>query len=276
MVRSAKQESEPSGPLRLFTALGATALGFLQETGEILLMLGQAARLAVTPPFRPALILAQMEFVGIGSLFIILLTGTFTGMVFTVQTVVALERVGMESMVGSTVVLAVARELSPVLAALMVTGRVGSAYATELGTMRVTEQIDAIEVMAVSPVQYLVVPRLIATTLMMPVLTLVFDAVALLGSYAVAVFVQGIDEGAYMARIEWMVDPYDFYHGVYKAFVFGLLIAILGCFKGYNAAGGAKGVGIATTRAVVVGSIMIFVLDYVMSTILILLEPAPL
>jgi phospholipid/cholesterol/gamma-HCH transport system permease protein len=193
--------------------------------------------------------------------------------VFTLQSAAGLARVNMDSMVGSMVMLAVARELGPVLTALMVTGRVGSAMATELGTMRVTEQIDAMEVMAVDPVQYLVTPRIIAGAVMVPALTLIFCLVAGVGSYLVGVGLLGIDEGAFMSRIEWILDPYDFWQGFVKSIVFGLVITLVGCYKGYNAAGGARGVGNATTQAVVIGSIAIFVVNYLMTSFLLIFEP---
>ncbi|MEE8409445.1 MAG: ABC transporter permease [Myxococcota bacterium] len=253
---------------------GHLTMEMFTEIGRIALFLGRIVAAGLRPPYRFHLILLQAEFVGVGSIFIILLTGIFTGAVFTLQSVGALERVGMESMVGSMVMLAVARELAPVLTSLMVTGRVGSSMATELGTMRVTEQIDAMEVMAVDPVKYLVVPRVIATAVMTPVLTVIFDVVASIGSYAVAVGSLGIDEGAFVARIEWNLDPFDFTHGLYKSVVFGIVIALVGCYKGFYAKGGARGVGVATTQAVVIGSISIFVLDYVMTAILLLFAPA--
>jgi len=171
------------------------------------------------------------------------------------------------------VLLAVARELAPVLTSLMVTGRVGSAMATELGTMRVTEQIDAMEVMAVDPINYLVVPRVIAGAVMVPCLSVIFLVVATIGSVLVGVGILGIDEGAYMARIEWFLDPFDFTHGLYKAIFFGLILALVGCYKGYNANGGARGVGMATTQAVVIGSISVFVFDYILTSILLIGAP---
>ena len=219
-------------------------------------------------PWRARLVVEQAEFIGFGSLFIILLTGVFTGAVFTLQSVDALARVGMESMVGSTVLLATSRELGPVLTALMVSGRVGSAMATELGTMRVSEQIDAIEVMAIDPYNYLMAPRIYASAIMVPCLCILFDAIAALGAYLVAVVTMHIDEGAYRARIAWYLDPTDFTHGMIKALVFGVVIATIGCYKGYHAHGGARGVGAATTQTVVLASISVFVLDYMMTAIL--------
>ena len=146
--------------------------------------------------------------------------------------------------------------------------------ATELGTMRVSRQIDAMEVMAVDPIKYLVVPRILAGSIMVPALSVLFCVVAGLGSYAVAVLMMGLDEGAFFARIEWLLDPYDFMHGMIKSIFFGVLIALIGCYRGFYASGGARGVGNATTQAVVIGSISIFVLDYILTTILLIWAPA--
>ena len=256
------------------TRAGEKAIAFFTELGNMAIFLVRVFALALKPPYRFKLLLEQMEFVGVGSLFIVLLTGTFTGAVFTLQTITGLQRVGMENVVGSTVMLAVSRELAPVLTSLMVTGRVGSAMATELGTMRVSEQIDAMEVMAVDPIKYLVVPRILAGSIMVPALSVLFCVVAGIGSYSVAVLMMGLDEGAFFARIEWLLDPYDFMHGMIKSVFFGVLIALIGCYRGFYASGGARGVGNATTQAVVIGSISIFVLDYILTTILLIWAPA--
>jgi phospholipid/cholesterol/gamma-HCH transport system permease protein len=233
-----------------------------------LALLGRGLWAASRRPWRVALAFEQAEFIGFGSLFIILLTGLFTGAVFTLQTVHALSRVGMESMVGSTVMLATTRELGPVLTALMVAGRVGSAMATELGTMRVSEQIDAMEVMAVDPYNYLVGPRLLACVTMVPCLCMLFDVIANIGAYVVAILLLGIDEGAYLARINWYLEPSDVIHGIGKAAIFGLTIGAIACYRGINAQGGARGVGTATTQTVVSASISVFVLDYIMTALL--------
>jgi len=248
--------------------LGQMLIDLTVEIGQLTLFFARMCKAATRPPYRFVLLLQQAEIVGVGSMFIVLLTGFFTGAVFTLQSIDALSRVSLESMVGSTVLLAVSRELGPVLTSLMVTGRVGSAMATELGTMRVTEQIDAMEVMAVDPVQYLIVPRVFASAVMVPILTIIFGIVAFIGSYAVAIYLFDIDEGAFMSRIEWYVDPSDFYHGLWKSLIFGIILSLIGCYKGFSATGGARGVGVATTQAVVIGSIAIFVLDYILTSIL--------
>jgi phospholipid/cholesterol/gamma-HCH transport system permease protein len=249
-------------------AVGRATIAAIYELGAMVLFLYHAVRAGCRRPYRIGLFFEQAEFIGFGSLFIILLTGLFTGAVFTLQTVDALAKVGMESMVGSTVLMATSRELGPVLSALMVSGRVGSAMATELGTMRVSEQIDAIEVMAIDPYNYLIAPRIAASALMMPCLCILFDFVANLGAYLVAICFMHIDEGAYRGRIAWYLNPPDFTNGMIKAAVFGLVIATIGCYKGFHAKGGARGVGLATTQTVVLASIAIFVLDYMMTALM--------
>jgi len=216
----------------------------------------------VRPPYRFRLLFQAMEFVGVGSLFIVLLTGLFTGAVFALQGAVAFRLFNAESLVGSTVALSLARELSPVLTGLMVTGRAGSGIATELGTMRVTEQIDALYTMAVNPVQYLIVPRFIAGLIMVPVLSVLFTMVGMLGAYFVGVVLLHIDQGIFIGKTRWFVDPADLSSGLIKAFFFGGILTMVGCYKGYYASGGARGVGVATTQAVVYGSVLILVADY--------------
>jgi phospholipid/cholesterol/gamma-HCH transport system permease protein len=251
-----------------FEALGNLLLSFVEQVGGAVILAGEVGSWLVRPPYRASLFFQQMEFVGVGSLFIVLLTGTFTGMVFSLETVTGFSRFNAESLVGGAVALAVTRELAPVLAALMVTARSGSAMAAELGTMRVTEQIDALYTMAVNPVQYLIVPRVVACTLMVPVLAMVFNVVGIYGAYLVAVTLMGVDEGAFLQNVEWYLDPYDIYYGLIKASAFGFILSLISCFKGFYAEGGAKGVGQATTRAVVLSSVSIFVADYILTEIL--------
>ena len=203
-----------------------------------------------------------MEFVGVGSLFIVLLTGVFTGAVFALQGAGAFRMFNAESLVGSTVGLSLARELSPVLTGLMVTGRAGSGIATEIGTMRVTEQIDALYTMAVNPVQYLVVPRFIAGLIMVPILSGLFTLVGMVGCYIVGVILLGIDEGIFLEKVRWFVEPSDLSSGLIKACVFGGILTMVGCYKGFYAEGGARGVGLATTQSVVASSVIILISDY--------------
>ena len=247
---------------------GGWIISSIENMGEMTLFTFKTFMWLFRPPFRIRIFLESMEFVGFGSLFIVILTGTFTGLVMSLQSINAFQLFNAETLVGATVALAMSRELSPVLTSLMVTGRTGSAMATELGTMRVTEQIDAMVAMAVDPIQYLVVPRVVATTIMMPLLVMLFNFVGMVGAYLMAVYVMGIDPGAYLNRIhEWM-QPMDLISGGIKAVVFGMTISLIGCYKGYNASGGAKGVGEATTGAVVAGSVMTLVLDYFLTVIM--------
>lgn len=242
--------------------------GLLRELGNISLMFAQTIYLSFTKPFKFDYIFKQMEFVGVRSMLIVLITGTFTGMVLALQTSYGFRTFGAEGMVGAIVALSMTRELGPVLTSLMVTGRAGSAMAAELGTMRVTEQIDALSVMALNPIKYLVVPRVIASFLMLPVLTIISDFIGIIGGYIVGVKLLGINEGAFITKIEKTLDLDDIYNGLVKAAVFGIIFSVISCYKGYNTRGGAEGVGKATTEAVVLSSVTILIADYVLTSLM--------
>jgi phospholipid/cholesterol/gamma-HCH transport system permease protein len=266
-------ESLPSRtPLALLSALVDKALAppldLLDELGATVLLTGQAAVWLIRPPYRWAQLLLALDFIGAGSTFIVGLVGLFTGMAFTVSTIVGFRQFSAEGMVGGVVALAMARELAPVLAAVVVTARAGSTMASELGNMRVTEQIDAITTMGVSPVQYLVVPRIVATTLMLPLLAVAFGMAGMVGAYLVAVVWQNIDPGEFFDRIRTLVEPKDLRMLFTKALVFGLIVSVICCKKGFNASGGARGVGEATAKAVVASIVVIFAADYVLTTLL--------
>lgn len=248
--------------------IGQKLIGFVEEIGGMGLLLLQTIQWFFRRPVRLWLYLKQMEFVGAGSFFIVFLTGTFTGLVLSLQLLEGFGRFGAESLTGSTVAIALARELGPVLTGLIVTGRVASAIATELGTMRVTEQIDALYTMAVNPIQYLVVPRVLAGVIMVPILTIFFTVLGILSSYYVVVVVMGVDAGTYMRRVNQFLKGSDIIIGLVKSIVFGLTITVIACYKGFNASGGARGVGAATTEAVVSNFIAIFVLDYVLTALM--------
>jgi phospholipid/cholesterol/gamma-HCH transport system permease protein len=233
-----------------------------EDFGRMILFALETAAWAFRPPFRLELVLAQMAFIGAGSAFIVGVTGTFSGMVFGLQMNYAMHKFAAEGYVGGSTAFALARELAPVFTALMVTGRAGSAIATELGTMRVTEQIDAMESMAVNPIQYLVVPRVIASTLMFPALSMMFATLGYAGAWVMGVIVAGIPEGPYIEHTREFMAPDDILHGLLKALVFGLIVSIITTWRGYAATGGARGVGEGTTRAVVSSSIAILVMDY--------------
>jgi phospholipid/cholesterol/gamma-HCH transport system permease protein len=251
----------------------APVTGFIRTLGEHLILLAQAAYWLVRPPYRPRLMVESAEYVGIGSMPIITLVGGFTGAVTALQAVNAFRLLKAEGYAGSAVGLSLAIELAPVLSGLMLAGRVGAGIATELGTMRITEQMDALESMAVSPVQYLVVPRLIGGTIMAPILTMVFFVIGMIGAYFVAVVGMNVDHGQFVENFKWFVDPVDIAQGLIKSVIFGLCITLIGCYQGYNASGGGRGVGLATTRAVVVGSVTILMLDFFLSDILLAILP---
>jgi conserved hypothetical integral membrane protein len=253
---------------RYLEKLGRITGLVVDTAGSMSIMLFQAFILLFTPPLKLRNIFRQMEFVGVQSLFVVILTGSFTGMVLALQSYNALKRFGAESLVGPTVALSMARELGPVLTGLMVTGRAGSAMATELGTMRVTEQIDALITMAVNPIKYLVVPRIVAGVLMFPVLTIITDFVGVVGGYLVGVNLLGINPGVYIGRTIDFVHVEDILTGLSKAFVFGLITTLVASYNGYNAKGGAEGVGRAATSSVVMGSVMILIGDYILSSLL--------
>ena len=252
--------------VRLVEKLGRTTSGALEEVGRHARVLGLGLWCLLQRPVRVRLWFKQMEFVGFQSLSIVMITGAFTGAVFALQSNVAFSMFGAQGLVGATVGLALSRELAPVLTALMVTGRAGSAMAAELGTMRVTEQIDALEAMGVEPVGYLVTPRLLAATVMMPALAMVFNVIGILGAWVVGTSVLGISEGPFVARIDWYVDPDDITGGLFKTSVFGLIMATVGCTRGFYTTGGAEGVGQSTTRAVVTASVAILISDYFLTS----------
>jgi phospholipid/cholesterol/gamma-HCH transport system permease protein len=265
------RDANPRAPNALSVAVENLGTGVIQvvtNLGGVTWLGFQVAREAVRPPYRLQNLFSQLDFVGVGSIFIVALTGMFSGMVFAQQTSRAFDMFNAASLVGPTVALTITRELGPVFTALMVTMRAGSAMCTELGTMRVTEQVDALETMAVNPIQYLLVPRVIAGLVMVPTLTMIFDTAGMVGAYAVAVGVKGLSAGTFLTRTQQWLDPQDVFEGLIKGAVFGLVVSLIGCFKGYYASGGAKGVGQATTEAMVSSALAIFILDYLVGVLL--------
>ena len=237
----------------------------LDQLGSTVLLTMQTLAWTFRRPFRLGQVLLAMEFIGVESIFIIALTGTFSGMVLALQMVHSLKQFQAEGLVGGIVALSLTREISPVFTGLMVTARGGSAWAAELGNMRVTEQVDAITTMGVSPVQYLLSPRLLAAVVMVPMLCVVYTCVGMAGAWLVAVQWLHVDPGIFIARAKQYAFPKDFFMGEIKACVFGFLIASISCRQGYHASGGARGVGIATTRAVVQSAVAILVANYVLT-----------
>jgi len=243
-------------------------LDILDDLGETTMLLGRTVTWGVRPPYRVGPLLAALDFIGAESTFIELLVGLFTGMAFTLSTIVGFRQFSAEGMVGGVVALGMARELAPVLAAVVLTARAGSTMASELGNMRVTEQIDAITTMGVNPVQYLVLPRVVATVLMLPLLAVCFAIAGMFGSYLVAVVWQNIDPGVFVDKVRQFVEMKDLRMMFTKSLVFAVIVSVICCKKGFHASGGARGVGEATARAVVASIVMIFAADYVVSTIM--------
>lgn len=259
-------DAPPQPPL-LRRAL-APVIEAVEEVGTLGDLAGKTLLWALRPPYRVGVVITQLEFVGVQSVFLVGLVGLFTGMVFAVQTVYGFRRFGAENMVGGVVALTLSREMAPVLTAIMVAARAGSGMAAELGNMRASEQIDALETMAVNPVQYLVVPRMIAGIVMVPVLALLFFIVGIGGAWIVGVYGLSLDPGIFADRIRTLIAPADLIQGLVKALIFGFAVTLIACRHGYFASGGAVGVGQATTRAVVWAVVGVFVLDYLITTAL--------
>ena len=241
---------------------------FFVEVGRFFQMLWRVLLWTPRPPYDPRELVRQMVRVGVDSLSVVSLTALFTGMVMALQTFSTLKRFNAEGFVGSLVALSMVRELAPVISSLLIAGRCGSAMGAELGTMRVTEQIDALEVLATDPVHYLVVPRVWATVLTLPMLIVVGDAIGIAGGYLISVLYFGANPVTYMDNTFQFMDLDDVVSGLIKAAVFGLIISVVGCQKGYHTRGGAEGVGRATTRAVVLASISILIADFFLTKIL--------
>ncbi len=249
-------------------ALGGWLLQQLHSIGEWFLLWRDTTLLVLRGRISLRHTVKQLESVGLGSLLLASLTVTFSSMVLALYTTEQFIDFGFQDYIGNLIGSSIIRELGPVLTSLMVTGRAGSAMTAELATMRVTEQIDALIVMALDPVKYLVTPRMIASFLMLPVLASISNFVGIIGGYLVGVKLLGINEGAFVNRIEKVLQFQDIYNGLIKAAVFGIIMSVICCYKGFNSRGGAEGVGRATTEAVVASSLTILVADYVLTSLM--------
>jgi len=250
---------------KFFFNIGNFVINYLNSLGDFFIFQLKIIALFFKAPYRIKNILAQITFIGYGSLGVIFLTGFFTGLVEAVNLYDSFHKFGLETFMGYTIFISVVKELGPVFAALMVISRGMSAYAAELGSMRVTEQIDALDVMAVDSKHFLIVPRIIATVISLPLLILFFDAVANIGSYVISVYSLDVNGYAYLEKIRQLGQMSDFNEGITKGIVFGYLMSAISTYIGYKTKGGAKGVGISTTRAVVISSVLLFAADYVVS-----------
>jgi len=259
-VASVKEPVE-SGP-SFFSELAKGPLALLEKVGQFVLLTLRTVAWIIRPPYRIGQLFLAMDFIGVQSVFIVSLTGLFSGMVLALQTVNSLRQFSAEGTVGAIVAISMAREIAPVFSALMITARAGSAMAAELGNMRVTEQIDALTTMGVSAVQYLLSPRMLAAVMMGPLLCVLYGCVGMVGAYIVAVKWLSVDPGVFVSNIERYLELKDFWMGIIKAAVFGFIISSISCNQGFHASGGARGVGMATTKAVVQSAVVLLISNY--------------
>ncbi len=242
--------------------IGRVFLRFLQITGQLAIFTGTAISHCMRPPFYFRIIGRQMVEIGYYSLPVVGLTAIFTGMILALQSYTGFARFSAEGAIANVVVLSITRELGPVLAGLMIAGRIGASMAAEIGTMRVTEQIDALTTLSTDPMKYLVAPRILAGILMLPLVVLIADIIGVFGGYLIAVYKLGFNPANYLKNTWDFMEPIDVISGLVKAAVFGFLVTLMGCYHGYHSKGGAQGVGTATTNAVVSASILILSTDY--------------
>lgn len=247
--------------------VGHSILRTLQSIGALTLFTAQSVIHVFTPPWYPRLLVRQFINIGYYSLPVVGMTAIFTGMVLALQSYTGFTRFNAESAIAGVVALSVTRELAPVLAGLMVAGRIGASIAAEIGTMRVTEQIDALTTLSVNPMKYLIVPRIVAGTLMLPVLVLIADIIGIYGGYIVSIYTLGFSEGGYLQQTWDILEPNDVISGLVKAAVFGFIVTMMGCYHGFNSGRGAQGVGAATTYAVVSASILILLFNFILTKV---------
>jgi len=248
--------------------LGGRALGVLASMGRLVNLLVAALLWAFIPPFRLRRLARQIHFIGVRSLLVIGLTGGFTGMALGLQGYYTLSKFGATAMLGPAVALSLIREIGPSLAALVVTGRAGSAMTAEIGIMRITDQIDALTVMALNPTKYLVTPNILAGLVTLPLLTAIFNVIGIYGGYLVGVQLLGVGTGVYFGEMQHFVGSRDIMIGIYKSLAFGLIVSWICCYKGFHTSFGAEGVSKATTEAVVMSSVWVLICNYFLDSVL--------
>ncbi len=253
--------------LSFVNKLGRVVINFFQATGRLGIFCGEVVYHCLTPPFYGRALLRQMIEIGFYSLPVVALTTLFSGMVIALQTYTGFAQFSAEGAVAMVVLIAVTRELAPVMAGLMVAGRIGASMAAEIGTMRVTEQIDALSTLSTNPFKYLIVPRVLAGLLMVPVLVLIGDIIGICGGYMIGIYKLEFNATTYLVNTWTYLKPMDVISGLTKAAVFGFIITLLGCYNGFQSQGGAQGVGRATTNAVVSSSILILIFNYILTEI---------
>ena len=251
---------------KIFRLAGKAALRLVQEAGGMTLFLLEGLGLALVAPFRGRRLLQELYLIGVRSTLIILLTGAFTGMVLGLQGYYTLRQYGSEGALGAAVALSLIREMGPVLTGIMVSARAGSAVTAEICIMRITEQLDALDTMAVNPMQYVVMPKLLAGLIAVPLLTAIFDVIGILGGYLVGVVLLGVSSGAYFSSMMTSVVALDIKGGIVKSLVFGLTIILVACYKGYYAEHGAEGVSRATNQTVVLSAVLVLAWDYILTS----------
>jgi len=252
----------------LLETLGSNVIAGLAGMGRMVLLLLAALMWAVMPPFRLRRVARQIHFMGWRSLLVVALTGGFTGMVLGLQGYYTLNKFGATAVLGPAVALSLIREIGPVLCGLVVTGRAGSAMAAEIGIMRITDQIDALSVMALNPTKYLISPNILAGLITLPLLTAILDVIGIYGGYLVGVKLLGVGQGVYFGEMQSLLGSRDIMIGFYKSLSFGLIISWICCYKGFHTAFGAEGVSKATTEAVVTSSVWILISDYFLTSVL--------
>jgi len=254
--------------LNFFAYIGRSTLSLCEEVGRITTLFYKTLVWTFRPPLALKNIVQQMREVGNRSMPVVTITATSTGMVFALQTYYALEQFQAEALMGQALALALTRELAPVLAGLMVAGRIGASIAAEIGTMAVTEQIDALETLAVNPVKHLIVPRVLAGLIMLPILTIYADSIGLLGGYLVGVKLLHLNPSSFIKNILDVLKIWDVTSGLIKSAVFGVIITFIGSYQGFYTRGGAEGVGRATTRSVVLSCMMILVMNFFLTKLM--------
>jgi len=248
-------------------ALGAYTISTLKNMGRMFIFLVDTIVVLFSPPFKFGILVKQINFIGAKSMLVIVLIGAFTGMVLALQLFYTLRKFGSDALLGPAIALSLIRELGPVLSAIMIAGRAGSAITAEIGIMRITEQIDALTSMALNPFRYLIVPKIAAAVIVFPLLAAIFDVVGIYGGYAIAVKMLGMSSGTYFSQMETFVLMEDITTGFYKSVCFGLVVSWVCCYKGYmteETGYGAEGVSRSTTEAVVMSCVLIMVSDYLL------------
>jgi phospholipid/cholesterol/gamma-HCH transport system permease protein len=254
--------------LGLLTNIGSTVIEWMAGMGRMVTLLVTALFWTFAPPFRWRRVVRQIHFMGWRSLLVVVLTGAFTGMVLGLQGYYTLRKFGATAMLGPAVALSLIREIGPVLCALVVTGRAGSAMAAEIGIMRITDQIDALSVMALNPIKYLISPNIVAGVITLPLLAAIVNVVGIYGGYLVGVQLLGVGQGVYFGEMQDIVSFYDIKIGFWKSLCFGLIMSWICCYKGFYTRFGAEGVSKATTEAVVLSSVWILICDYFLTSVL--------